>query len=172
MNQLHALVVSKKAWLLLASSAFLLECIALYFQYAMGLEPCIMCIYQRTAVLGVLVAGIVGYLKPNNLVIRSVAFIIWGIASIWGFLIAKEHIYMQTTDDPFAFTCDMFPNFPEFMPLHEWVPVFFAATGDCGNIDWEFAGLSMPGWMEVIFAAFSIVFIVTFVTHILTIKKG
>ena len=38
------------AWALLFASALLLELVALYFQYGMDLKPCIMRIYQRTAV--------------------------------------------------------------------------------------------------------------------------
>jgi disulfide bond formation protein DsbB len=45
------------------------------------------------------------------------------------------------------------------MPLHEWIPAFFAATGDCGNIDWQFVGLSMPGWMEIVFGLYAISFL-------------
>lgn len=160
MNWLNTLPTSRKAWGLLALTAFLLEVTALYFQYAMGLEPCIMCIYQRTAVLGVFAAGLIGFISPSNGIFRGIGAATWGVSSIWGYMLAKEHLNMQTTTDPFAFTCDIVPNFPEFMPLHEWVPAFFAATGDCGSIDWQFVGLSMPGWMEVIFALYAISFLV------------
>ncbi|MCF6434618.1 disulfide bond formation protein DsbB [Pseudoalteromonas sp. MMG022] len=171
MNWLSALSSSKKAWALLAISAGLFEVTALYFQYVMGLEPCIMCIYQRTAMLGLFAAGIVGYLSPTNWQVKGTGFAIWGISSIWGWMIAREHINMQTTTDPFAFTCDIVPNFPSFMPVHEWFPAFFAATGDCGNIDWSFLSLSMPGWMEVIFAFYSLSFIAVLVASILVRSK-
>lgn len=157
--------LSRQSWGLLALSAALLEATALYFQYGMGLEPCIMCIYQRFAMLGILAAGLVGLLAPRSFMVRSLAFASWGVGSIWGYLLAREHIAMQTTTDPFAFTCDFVPNFPEFMPLHEWFPSFFAATGDCGSIDWSFMGLTMPGWMEIIFAAYSVVFIFFLLFH-------
>ncbi|TMP27361.1 disulfide bond formation protein DsbB [Pseudoalteromonas rubra] len=159
LNKLADFSRTRLAWGALFFSAFVLEVIALYFQYAMGLEPCIMCIYQRTAVLGIVAAGLIGLTSPTSLPVRLLAMSCWGVSAIWGWLLAKEHIAMQTTTDPFAFTCDFVPNFPSFMPLHEWLPAFFAATGDCGNIDWFFAGLSMPGWMEVIFALYSISFI-------------
>ena len=148
MTWLANLAQQRSAWLLLAFSAFIFELIALYFQYQMGLEPCIMCIYQRTAMLGLLA---------------------WAVASIWGYLIARQHIDMQTTTDPFAFSCEFEPNFP--LPLHEWMPHFFAATGDCGNIDWQFAGLSMPAWMEIIFAVFTLILISVVVSRLI-IKKS
>lgn len=159
MNWLTTISHSRQAWGLLAFSAFSFEAIALYFQYQMGLAPCIMCIYQRTTMLGIMFAGVLGLISPTNSLMRYSAIALWGLSSIWGWLIAREHTNMQNTTDPFAFTCDIVPNFPELLPLHEWIPAFFAATGDCGNIDWEFANMSMPNWMEVIFAFYSVCFI-------------
>lgn len=155
MNWLADLPTHRTPWLFFSAIVFFLEVTALYFQYNMGLAPCIMCIYQRTAVLGLLFAGIIGASKPNNLLVRIGAYIVWGISSIWGLIIAQEHIAMQTNTDPFAFSCEFEPNFPSFMPLHEWIPAFFQATGSCDNIDWQFLGLSMPAWMEVVFMLFT-----------------
>ncbi|OUS74616.1 disulfide bond formation protein B [Pseudoalteromonas sp. A601] len=169
MNWLANLAHKRTPWVLLALTAFTFEVIALFFQYQMGLEPCIMCIYQRTAMLGLLIAGIIGAINPSNILIRITAFTSWAGASIWGFLLAREHIDMQTTTDPFAFSCEFEPNFP--VPLHEWVPQFFAATGDCGNIDWQFLSLSMPAWMEIIFGLISLVLIVVVFSRLM-IKKS
>ena len=171
MNWLANLSTQRTPWLLFSGIVFLLEVIALFFQYNMGLAPCIMCIYQRTAVLGLLFAGIIGASKPNNLVVRIVAYTVWGVSSVWGLLIAREHIEMQTTTDPFAFSCEFEPNFPEFMPLHHWIPQFFEATGDCGNIDWQFAGLSMPAWMEVIFVLFTATLFALVASRLITKKS-
>ncbi|MCY7296826.1 disulfide bond formation protein DsbB [Alteromonas sp. a30] len=153
---LAQLTENKSAWGVLFFSALCLELSALYFQYGMGLEPCIMCIYQRTAVLGVLLSGLLVYLI-NNTLTRLLGFIGWGVSAIWGLFIAIEHVDIQTAANPFFVTCEIVPNFP--VPLHDWVPAFFAATGDCGDIDWSFLSLSMPQWMIVIFGAYSLVFI-------------
>lgn len=159
-------------WLLLAGIAFILEAAALFFQYAMDLGPCVMCIYQRTAMLGLLFAGIAGAIKPQNVFARSIGFALWAISAIWGYLIAAEHIAMQNNTDPFAFAgCAFEPNFPEFLPLHQWMPWFFEVTGDCGNISWQFLGLSMPGWMQVIFAIATTVLLIVLVTRLVFAKK-
>ena len=49
------LVVDRRAWWLLAVSALALELTALWFQYGMGLDPCVKCVYQRLAVMGLVV---------------------------------------------------------------------------------------------------------------------
>ena len=114
MNWLAELATKRTPWLLLAVISLAFEITALFFQYNMGLEPCIMCIYQRTAVLGLLAAGVIGAINPQNMVVRLVAFATWGVSSIWGYFIAKEHIAMQNNTDPFAFSCAFEPNFPSF----------------------------------------------------------
>jgi disulfide bond formation protein DsbB len=171
MNWLANLSTQRTPWLLFSIIILCLEITALYFQYQMGLAPCIMCIYQRTAMLGLLISGVIGLVKPHNLLCRVSAFIIWGVASIWGFFIATDHVAMQTTTDPFAFSCEFEPNFPTFLPLHKIIPAFFEATGDCGNIDWMFIGMSMPQWMQIIFALISIVLITLLVARLI-IKKS
>lgn len=159
-------VSNRLPWFLLFLSAFALEVTALYFQYAMELLPCIMCIYQRTAMLGIVFAGLLPTIV-NTKITRFIAFVTWGISSIWGFLIAKEHVDIQTALNPFFASCEIVPNFPSFMPLHDWIPSFFAATGDCGDIDWQFFDISMPQWMMVIFGIYSVLFVVVLFARLL-----
>lgn len=167
LNTLSGWAEERWSWGLLFSSAFVLEMVALFFQYGMDLKPCIMCIYQRTAVFGVMFAALVPLLK-NNVITRLVGFVGWAISAIWGLLIAIEHVDIQTAANPFFVTCEIVPNFPAFMPLHHWLPNIFAATGDCGNIDWQLAGMSMPQWMIVIFAFYSVLFAAIFLSRLVT----
>jgi disulfide bond formation protein DsbB len=53
------------------------------------------------------------------------------------------------------------------MPLHEWCPGFFGAPGMCGDIDWQFAGLSMPQWLRIIFAGYAAIAVAVIATHLI-----
>ena len=170
MNFIASLPTSRAAWLTLAASAFILEICALFFQYFLNLAPCIMCIYQRTAVLG-LVFCAVSAINPHQVLLRVFGYLCWAVSAFWGWSIANEHIAMQQNTNPFAFSCEIVPNFPSFMPLHQWIPSFFEATGDCGQISWSFLGMSMPGWMQVIFALYSMAFVLVLMTRLL-VKKS
>ena len=161
---LSQLPIKTWSWAALFGSAALLLLSALYFQYSMDLAPCIMCIYQRTAVLGILLSALLVLVK-NHVATRALAFVGWGVSALWGLMIAIEHVDIQTASNPFFVTCEIVPNFP--VPLHEWLPGFFGATGDCGDIDWQFVGMSMPQWMIVIFAVYSALFALTLITHLL-----
>ena len=150
---LHSLPQSRRSWLALAGVATTFELVALYFQHVMGLAPCVMCIYQRTAILGIVGSGLLGAIAPQQFPVRLAAYAIWGYCSIKGLLLALEHVEIQTTQSPF-FSCDFRPNFAHTLPLDEWLPFFFRADGDCASISWIFLGWSMSQWMVVIFSCF------------------
>jgi disulfide bond formation protein DsbB len=54
------------AWLLMALTAFILELVALWFQHVMLLQPCVLCIYERCALFGIMGAGMVGAIAPKT----------------------------------------------------------------------------------------------------------
>lgn len=166
LKKLSSLSTDKRPWGLLFVSVLSLEMAALYFQHVMDLRPCIMCIYQRTALFGVMFAAIPAMLV-NNVITRLVGYVGWGISAVWGLLIAIEHVDIQTAANPFFATCEFEPNFPSWAPLHEWLPTIFGATGDCGDINWSFMDISMPQWMIVIFAIYSVIWAVILVSHVL-----
>lgn len=165
-NRLNKFVLNPLSWWLLALSALSLELCALYFQYVMGLEPCIMCIYQRVAIIGLFIAGVIGALGNKFFIARLIGFTVWVMSAVWGLQIAIEHVEMQTNANSLFFTCDLVPNFPSWMPLHEWIPSLFAATGDCGEISWQFLGYSMPQWMIVVYATYTLLFALFFTSRI------
>lgn len=159
----------KSAWAILFVTSLGLEVAALYFQYGMDLLPCIMCIYQRTAMYGIVLAGLL-VLIANNGLTRMIAFAGWAVSAGWGFLIAREHVEILNASNPFFASCEIVPNFPSFMPLHEWLPWIFEAKGDCTEDSWQFMSMGMADWMSVIFAAYFIVFAVVFICRLLDKK--
>lgn len=166
LSSLAQLSHSRRPWAILLLSALILEAIALYFQYGMGLNPCIMCIYQRNAVFGIALTALIGLSWPDKMPVRLLAIVGWGISAIWGLLIAIEHVDIQTAANPFFAPCEIVPNFPGWLPLHEWIPGVFAATGDCGDIDWSLLGLSMPQWMIVIFAFYTALWLLVLLSQL------
>lgn len=171
MKYLSNLTTNKNAWLFLTISAVGLELCALFFQYALDLKPCIMCIYQRLTIFSIIVAGIVGIIGCRFLVARIVAYVFWGTGAIWGTLLAIEHVEMQNNSGSLFFSCEFTPNFPSWAPLHEWIPFLFEATGDCGEISWQFLSYSMPQWMIVVYAAYTVAFITVLLCRLFSAKK-
>jgi len=171
MKFLNDLTNQPKPWLLLALSALALELCALFFQYAMDLAPCIMCVYQRVAIAGIFLAGMVGFIGCKFLIARVLAHGLWAVGAIWGLLIALEHVEIQENAGSLFYSCDFFPNFPTWAPLHEWIPFLFDATGDCGDINWQFLGYSMPQWMVVVYGLYVVAFAVIITCRLIYAKK-
>ncbi|WP_394212694.1 disulfide bond formation protein DsbB [Enterovibrio calviensis] len=155
------------AWLLLMLSALAFEACALYFQHIMNLAPCVMCIYERVAMMGIVGAGLIGIVAPQNGLFRWLAITAWGVSAGWGLKLSIEHVGYQFPDpnDLFGATCDIFVSFPSWAPLNQWVPWMFEASGDCSKIVWEFMTLTMPQWLVIIFAAILVVFVVVILSQ-------
>ncbi|WJV52443.1 disulfide bond formation protein B [Prodigiosinella aquatilis] len=49
----------RSSWKLLLVSALFLELSAMVFQHGLGLSPCVMCIYERIATMGLITAALV-----------------------------------------------------------------------------------------------------------------
>ncbi len=150
---------TRNAWGWLFASGLALQLAALFFQYVMKLDPCVMCIYVRVAVLGLMLAGLVGMLAPKLWLVRFVGMIGWAVSAVWGFKLAYELNEMQINPSPFS-TCSFFPDFPDFMPLDKWLPAVFEPTGMCSDTPWTFLSISMTQYMMIAFAVYILVWLV------------
>ncbi|MGF1765475.1 disulfide bond formation protein DsbB [Aliivibrio kagoshimensis] len=152
MQYIKQIASTRAPWLLLLIFILFFEGSALFFQHGLGLGPCVMCIYERVAMMGIGFAAILGLINPSNRLIRWSGLISWGVSAGWGLKLAMQHVDYQFNPSPFA-TCDLFVQFPSWAPLNQWVPWMFEASGDCSKVVWMFVNLSMPQWLVIIFAA-------------------
>lgn len=147
----------RSAWLVLALSAAMLLGLALYFQYQMNLQPCMLCVYARAALTGVLLAALIALVSPSSGLLRWIALLTFTSSSVWGLMVTHEHVGVEEiVQSGGLYTCSLFPEFPLGLPLDKWFPEVFNPTGMCGDIAWRFMDLSMPVWTRVIFAVFSL----------------
>ncbi|WP_434524634.1 disulfide bond formation protein DsbB [Photorhabdus asymbiotica] len=153
----------RNAWLLMTLTALILEGLALYFQHVTKLQPCVMCIYERVALFGILGAGLLGAIAPKT-PLRWLAIILW-IYSAWsGLKLAWEHTMIQLYPSPFN-TCDFLVNFPSWLALNQWLPSVFEAYGDCSVKQWQFLSLEMPQWLVGIFATYLVVAVLVLISQ-------
>lgn len=149
LSSLNAFSQTRLSWLLLFVFIVFFNACAYTFQHVMKLDPCVMCIYERVAMISIGLVAVFGSINPQFAMLRWLAILAWAATSYKGFSLALEHVSYQ--NNIFA-TCSPL-RFPEWAPLNEWVPQFFEATGDCSDIVWQFVTLSMPQWLVIIFAA-------------------
>ncbi len=152
---IRTLTQNRIAWAILLASTLFLELCGMFFQHVMGLQPCVMCIYQRVAILGIMAGAAIGFINPKNFFLRWSGLLLWAYSSVQGLRLALRHTDIQIHPSPFN-TCDLFVSFPQWLPLNKWAPWFFNATGECSEIQWQFLSWTMPQWLIVAFGIYTV----------------
>ena len=123
----------------------------LYAQYVLGLEPCPLCILQRVAVLALGLSFLLLALRPpQRKQSKFLASLLLMMISSAGVGIAARHVWIQNLPPDKVPGCGpgldfMIANFP----LSEALEMVFSGSGECAEISWSFAFLSMPAWVIV-----------------------
>lgn len=161
----------RKFWFVLILSAIGFISIALFVQYFFLLKPCVLCIYQRCAFIGILIAGIIGLIEPNRTILRFLSILIWMFSAFKGLCLAKKNVNIILHPSPFS-TCDLFVTFPEWLPLHKWWPSIFDVNGgNCLDYTWYFLSFEISQWMVFIFTSYLTLALCTMIAQFIYTRK-
>ena len=121
---------------------------AIYEQFEMNVEPCPMCIFQRLAFIGMGIFFLAGALHSPGARGRRIYALVVMFAACVGIGVAINHLRMQfTPHDPMMGGCGPGLSYLlDSFPLNEALKKAFTGSGDCGEINWTFLGITMPGW--------------------------
>lgn len=121
---------------------------AIYLQLHDGLEPCPLCIFQRIAFAALGLVFLLGALHgPRGKGGRAGYGLLALIAALAGIGVAGRHVWLQVMPRDAMSSCGPPLSFlSETMGPFEVLRTVLTGTGDCGNVDWRFLGLSMPMW--------------------------
>ena len=142
------LVTRRKLFLTGFLISVLLIVYALYAEHVLGLEPCPLCILQRVAVIALGLSFLLLCLRPpqrkQSKFLASLLLVMISSAGVW---VAARHIWIQNLPPDKVPGCGpgldfMIANFP----LSEVLAMVFSGSGECAEISWSFAFLSMPAW--------------------------
>ena len=120
----------------------------LYAQYVLGLEPCPLCILQRMAVIALGLSFLLLAVRPpQRKKSKFLASLLFVVISSAGVGIASRHVWIQNLPPDKVPGCGpgldfLMANFP----LSEVLEMVFSGSGECAEISWSFAFLSMPAW--------------------------
>ena len=120
----------------------------LYAEHVLGLEPCPLCILQRIAVIALGLSFLFMALgPPKSKRSKFFASLLLMIISSAGIGTAARHVWIQNLPPEKVPGCGpgldfMITNFP----LSEALGMVFSGSGECAEISWSFAYLSMPAW--------------------------
>lgn len=123
-----------------------------WLQYALGLEPCPLCMTQRFFIVAVGLTALAGALHgPQSLGLRIYALVavLFGIAGS-GF--AGRHLWLQSLPEDLTPACGPSIDYIlDTFPLSEALEILLRGNGNCAEVDWSFLGISIPGWTLVAF---------------------
>jgi disulfide bond formation protein DsbB len=125
---------------------------AIFVQFALGVEPCPMCIFQRIALIVMGIVFLVGAIHGPQARGRRVYALLLLLTAGIGIGIAAWHLWEQHQPPDLMAGCApgwkyMVNNFP----LSKALKMAFTGSGDCAQVNWTFLGLSMPFWTLVCF---------------------
>jgi protein dithiol:quinone oxidoreductase len=123
---------------------------ALYAQYALGLDPCPLCIFQR---IGVLLMGVVFMFAalhhPRGAfrLVYAALIMLFALATIG---VAARQLYIQQLPPGSIPSCGApLEIMLKFAPLTEVIRKVLTGSGECGQVNWRFLGLAMPAWVLI-----------------------
>ena len=121
---------------------------ALYAQFHLHLEPCLLCIFQRVAVIAMGVVFLAAALHNPSGWGSKVYGVLLLLLALGGSAVAARHIYVQHLPEYLAPPCG--PGFGYLfahLPFGKFLVQAFTGSADCSIVTWRFLGLTMPEWL-------------------------
>ena len=124
---------------------------ALYLQLVENLLPCPLCVVQRIAYWLTGLTALVAFFYTPGTVGRRIYAGLMTVFAFVGGLVALRQAWLVRY--PEAFECGISPEeeFLNALPLARWWPGMFEANGDCADVTWKFASLTLPDWSAIFF---------------------
>jgi disulfide bond formation protein DsbB len=124
---------------------------AIYAEKVLGFIPCPLCMFQRVCIVSLGIVFLIAGLHPA----RRAGAIVYGIliflaagAAVW---VSGRHVWIQHQPPGTVPSCGApLDNLLQMFPVLEVIRRVMTGGGECGNIDWKFIGISMPGWVLIV----------------------
>ena len=120
---------------------------ALYLQYVQGVEPCPLCMIQRALMIAVGSVCLAAAVHAPWFFGRRVYGAIVALLALLGAGVALRHLWLQSLPPEQAPACGPGLDYIlAHLPLHRALKVVLVGSGECSEVLWTFAGLSLPAW--------------------------
>ena len=120
---------------------------SLYMQYGRGMDPCVMCIIQRVAVIfSGLLALLLCLLPQRRYWARTVSALLVSIPAAWGSWTAASQLHLQSLPLALQPSCGAPWTFRlQNAPLFDWYEPIIRGYGQCGVVE-HFLGVPFAWW--------------------------
>lgn len=132
----------------LLACAGLLAYAYFYVQLQLGIPPCPLCMFQRVGVALLGVVFLIAALHDPKGWGRWVYAGLTVVAALLTAGIAARHLYVQHLPAGLVPSCGAPLDYMvKIMPLTQVIAKVLSGSGECAEINWQFLGLAMPGWV-------------------------
>jgi disulfide bond formation protein DsbB len=126
---------------------------AYYEQFALGVEPCPLCIFQRIAFIAIGVIFLAAAWQNPRATGRRVYAMLLLLAAAVGAGIAAWHLWVQSQPpDPMAGCAPGWNYMVENFPIGKVLKMAFTGEADCAQVNWSLLGMAMPFWTLLCYA--------------------
>ena len=121
---------SRWYWLMYIVGGISMLALALYHQYILNEEPCVLCIHTRLWVLLLIIAAITGLFSRGNRVVNTSAHISLVITAVG--LMYNSYQLLGTERGFIAGAYNFDLGLPEWLAVEQWAPWLFRVETTCG----------------------------------------
>lgn len=141
LQKLLPIAASKWYWLSLLGLGFVLEAIALFYQYVLNYMPCVLCIHFRIWVLGMILVSAVAVMVCKHY--RPRLFMLSLMTSLSIGMLERSYLLLGTERGFIAGSCSMDSGLPDWFALDKWFPAIFEVQEPCGYTPELLFGVTM-----------------------------
>ena len=141
MRYFSSLMQSRWYWAMLATLGLAMLAVALYYQYALGDEPCQVCIHARLWVAALTLIALIMYFAPQTALLRilgNVAVLITAIG-----LTERARYLWRLENGVGDGSCQFQLGMPDWFAVDRWLPWLFEVRNLCSFTPEMMFGLSM-----------------------------
>ena len=128
-------------WLMYIAGGISMLALALYHQYILNEEPCVLCIHTRLWVLSFIIAARTGLFTRNTRVVNTFVHISLVITAVG--LIYNSYQLLGTERGFITGACNFDLGLPGWFAVEQWAPWLFRVETTCGYTPEVAFGITM-----------------------------
>ncbi len=134
-----------------------------YFENILKLEPCYLCMTQRVFVVVIgIICALAAVHNPRQLGQRVYAALSI-IVVIMGIYFSGKQLWLQSLPEDKVPSCGVPVDYLfDYFSVTEAIRMLLRGDGNCAEVQWQFVGISMPGWVMICFIGFGAIGVVQF----------
>ncbi|MEK9934183.1 MAG: disulfide bond formation protein B [Luminiphilus sp.] len=141
MSSLTNLLQARWYWAVVAALGFMLLAVALYYQYALGDEPCQVCIHARLWVVAFTLIALIVLVMPQTSLVRVAGNV--GVIIAGAGLFERARYLYRLENGIGDGSCQFQLGMPDWFAVDRWMPWLFEVRNLCSFTPEMLLGLSM-----------------------------